>query len=103
MNNSPRIAWVQADENGKPYSISGLTAASGFSFLGYEVRWFRSEDAEDMAMEPLCPVAGGMGVMHRIFESRQRPVSILQGVPAALVPWLGRDSHRTTLAAVIAE
>ena len=103
MNSRPRIAYVQTDDTGKPYSISGLTAASGFGFLGYEVRWFKSEEAEQFTMDPSCPVAGGMGVMQRLFDRQARPVPAIRGVPAALAPWLGRDSQRTTLAAVIQE
>ena len=92
-----KIAYVQTDQHGLPYSVNGMAAAKGFAFLGYSVRFFESKDLATLPLTRETIVAGGMGTVRSALEQIGiRPPS-LTGVPAILSPFLGRESWRTTI------
>ena len=94
------IVYIQADANGQAYSPSGAVAARGFAFLGYDVRFFLPEELPGLPLTPDTLVVGGMGTMRAALERVAGQGPPLAGVPAALVPYLGRKCWRTTPAEV---
>ena len=91
-----RIAYIQADEDGLPYSVNGAVAARGFEVLRYAVRFFRPADLSCLSLGPGAVVVGGMGTVRDALEQIGiRPPSHVSA-PAALYPFLGRESWRTT-------
>lgn len=93
-----RVAFIQAGEDGAPYSPNGAAAARGFEILGYEVRRFRPAELPSLALTADTVVVGGVGTVRAALErlGARRPPAV--GVPAVLQPYLGRDSWRTTAA-----
>lgn len=92
-----QIAYIQLGEDGRPYSANGSVAAKGFAALGYELRYFRRSELPGLPLTPDTVVAGGVGVMRAVFEQMgvRHPSTV--SAPAALQPFLGRESWRTTL------
>lgn len=91
-----RVAYIQAGEDGLPYSVNGAVAARGFEVLGYSVRFFRPADLPDLSLGPGAVVVGGMGTVRAALEQAGiRPPSH-DSAPTALHPFLGRESWRTT-------
>lgn len=95
-----KIAYIQANESGQVYSPNGASAARGFSYLGYEVRYFRPAELSGLPLTPATVVVGGMPV---VFDALER-IGVRQPshvtIPAELYPFLGRDCWRTTVAGV---
>jgi hypothetical protein len=95
-----QVVYVQADEEGRPYSVNGAAAARGFAFLGYEVRFFRTAELPDLPLTPETIVVGGMGTIRRALEQiGVRPPQHVTA-PASLQPFLGRACWRTTVAEI---
>ena len=92
----PRVVYIQSDSEGRAYSPNGAVAARGFQFLGYEVRYFLPEELPALTLTPETPVVGGMGTTRAAIEQAAGHLPSLTGVPAALAPYLGRESWRTT-------
>jgi hypothetical protein len=95
-----RIAYIQLGDDGHPYSSNATVAAKGFAALGYELRYFQRGQLCDLPLTPNTVVAGGMGMMRAAFESMGIEHPLAVSAPAALAPFLGRESWRTTLAEV---
>jgi len=91
-----RVAYIQAGEDGLPYSVNGAVAARGFEVFGYAVRFFRPAELPGLSLGPGAVVVGGMGTVRAALEQvGVRPPSHASA-PAALLPFLGRESWRTT-------
>lgn len=92
-----KIAYIQTDEMGLPYSVNGMAAAKGFAFLGYTVRLFQRAELPSLPLAPNTIVVGGMGTVRAALEQLGvHPPSHLS-IPAILKPYLGRESWRTTI------
>jgi hypothetical protein len=90
------MVYVQANEDGFPYSVNGAAAARGFAYLGYEVRFFRTAELADLPLTPDTVVVGGMGTVRAALERAGARVPSHVSAPAALHPFLGRACWRTT-------
>lgn len=95
-----KIAYIQANESGQVYSPNGASAARGFSYLGYEVRYFRPAELSGLPLTPETVVVGGMSVVFGALEriGVRHPSHVT--IPVELSPFLGRDCWRTTIAGV---
>ena len=96
----PRSVYIQSDDTGQAYSPSGATAARGFAFLGYDVRYFRPEELPELPLSADTVVVAGMGTMRAAIERVAGRLPPAAGVPASLAPYLGRESWRATLGQV---
>lgn len=92
-----RIAFIQADANGQPYSANGAVAARGFAVLGFDVRFFQRNELPALGLTSDSVVVGGMGTVRQALEQiGVRPPSHVS-TPSVLAPHLGRRCWRTTL------
>jgi hypothetical protein len=91
-----RIAFIQANEEGKPYSASGAAAARGFAFLGYEMRFFRSDELMDLPLTPMTVVVGGVRTVQNALEKLGARVPFVSA-PSSLLPYMGRACWQTTI------
>jgi hypothetical protein len=94
-----RIAFIQINEEGKPYSPSGAAAARGFAFLGYEVRFFRSAELMDLPLTPMTVVVGGVRTVQNALEKLGARVPFVSA-PSSLMPYMGRACWQTTVCCV---
>jgi hypothetical protein len=92
----PRMVYIQADAGGQPYSANGASAARGFAFLGYEVRFFLPEELPDLPLTPETVVVGGMGTVQAALSRIVTHLPSQTTVPTVLYPYLGRGCWRTT-------
>lgn len=92
----PRTVYIQSDAEGQAYSPSGAVAARGFAFLGYDVRYFLPDELPDLALTPEAIVVGRMGTTRAAIERAAGHLPAVAGVPAVLMPYLGRECWRTT-------
>ena len=90
------VAYVQAGEDGSPYSVNGSVAARGFEVLGYAVRFFQPADLPGLPLGPGAVVVGGMGTVRAALEQAGVHPPSHESAPAVLRPFLGRESWRTT-------
>jgi len=95
-----RVVYVQSDDGGLPYSVNGSVAARGFAVLGYEVRFFRPAELPALSLTPETVVVGGMGTVRAALEQMGGSPPLHVGAPAVLLPYLGRESRRTTVGEV---
>jgi hypothetical protein len=95
-----KIAYVQANDSGQAYSPSGASAARGFAYLGYEVRYFRPAELPDLPLTTETVVVGGMSVVLGATERIGVRCPSHVTIPTELSPFLGRDCWRTTVAGV---
>jgi hypothetical protein len=95
-----RIAYIQLGEDGRPYSVNASVAAKGFAALGYELRYFRRDQLPELPLTPNTVVAGGMAIMRAALDRMGATHPPVVSAPAALTPFLGRESWETTLAKV---
>lgn len=93
-----RIAYIQTDADGRPYSQNGAAAARGFAALGYDVRYFRRDELDSLPLTPATVVVGGVGTVHAALGRVGTEAPAHVSVPAVLRPFLGRDVWRTIAA-----
>ena len=91
-----RIAYIQSDDSGSPYSVNGAVAARGFAVLGYDVRYFLPADLAQTPLTPETVVVGGMGTVRAALEQIGIQPPSHASAPPVLQPYLGRKSWRTT-------
>ena len=95
--NLEQIVYIQADQNGLPYSVNGMAAAKGFAFLGYTVRFFYPSDLPTLPLSPGTIVVGGVGTVRDALQQIGVHTPSHTSVPAILYPYLGRECWRTTI------
>ena len=91
-----RVAYIQSDGDGSPYSVNGAVAARGFTVLGYDERYFLSSDLTQTPVTAETVVVGGMGTVRAALEQIGIQPPSHASAPPVLQPYLGRKSWRTT-------
>ena len=92
-----RVVYVQSDEDGHPYSVNGPVAVRGFAVLGYKVRFFQPAELSALSLTPETIVVGGMGTVRAALERVGVRPPLHVSAPTVLLPYLGRESWRTTV------
>lgn len=91
-----RVAFVQVDSHGQPYSPAGAAAARGFSDLGYRVAYFSPSELEQV-LEEGSVVVGGSGSTRRALRLLGAQVPPPLNLPKELEPFWGRRLWQATL------
>lgn len=96
-----RIAFVQRQESGEPYSANGTAAARGFEMLGYNVQLFERSEVDKLLLTPETVVVGGVGTIRaalaRIGVTPPAPLNL----PSALEPYWGRRIRSSSIGSLL--
>jgi hypothetical protein len=98
-----RIAFIQRQESGEPYSGNGAAAARGFEMLGYNVQVFDRTELDDLPLARETVVVGGVGTVRaalaRIGVAPPTPLNL----PSVLEPYWGRRIWTSSIGSLLRE
>jgi len=83
-------AYIQSNDELRPYSVNGAIAEAGFRKMGYTIKHFTRSQLDSLNLTDKCQVVGGVGTIHAALAALNRPIPNLQSIPDSLHSFLGR-------------
>lgn len=92
-----RIVYLHANDEGLPSSETTACAWYGFTYLGYDVRPYQTDELDALPLARDVIVVGGIGLVRRALAKIGAPLPEELNIPVPLLAFAGRRVWETTL------